>query len=149
MLNTSISMAIHYFSQLTLLHDYHFVIVSYQYKPACHPKFPYILQIALYLITFNLVHLSLYCQVDMLLQQFNSGGEIKANPLRWHEVCQNIPYAVYEVLIAWECGVLTADQVKVRPPLSKKSFPMIRVSKKTASREVGIFFGFLISFSIN
>ena len=31
------------------------------------------------------------------------------------------------------------------PPLSKKSFPVGRVGKKTASREVGNFFLFLIS----
>ena len=29
----------------------------------------------------------------------------------------------------------------MRPPLSKKSFPVFRVGKKTASREVWIFFG--------
>ena len=50
----------------------------------------------------------------MLLQQFNTSTEIKANLSRWHEVCQNVPYAVHEVLIAWECGALSADQVKVR-----------------------------------
>ena len=33
----------------------------------------------------------------------------------------------------------------VRPPLSKKSFPVGRVGKTTARREVGIFFFFLIS----
>ena len=33
-----------------------------------------------------------------------------------------------------------------RPPLSKKSFPVGQVGKKTASREVGIFYVFLISF---
>ena len=32
-----------------------------------------------------------------------------------------------------------------RPPLSKKLFPLGRVGKKTASREVGIFFFSLIS----
>ena len=32
-----------------------------------------------------------------------------------------------------------------RPPLSKKSFPVGQVWKRTASREVGIFFFFLIS----
>ena len=30
--------------------------------------------------------------------------------------------------------------LNVRPPLSKKSFPVGRVGKRTASREVGIFF---------
>ena len=34
----------------------------------------------------------------------------------------------------------------LRPPLSKKSFPVSRVSKKTASREVGNFFFLFISF---
>ena len=33
-----------------------------------------------------------------------------------------------------------------RPSLSKKLFPVFRVGTKTASREVGIFFFFLISF---
>ena len=37
--------------------------------------------------------------------------------------------------------------IKLRPPLSKKSFPVGRVGKKTASREVGIFFFFFPNFN--
>ena len=41
---------------------------------------------------------------------------------------------------------LTTVFHNVRPPLSKKSFPVGQVGKKTASREVGIFLFPLISF---
>ena len=39
--------------------------------------------------------------------------------------------------------------VSLRPPLSKKLFPVSRVGKKKASREVGNLFYFLISIYIN
>ncbi len=32
---------------------------------------------------------------------------------KWHEVCHNAPYAILEVLHAWEAGALTAETVKV------------------------------------
>ena len=34
----------------------------------------------------------------------------------------------------------------LRPPLSKKSFPVDRVGTKTASREAGFFFFFMVSY---
>ncbi|KAI0211616.1 Mediator of RNA polymerase II transcription subunit 24 [Lamellibrachia satsuma] len=52
-------------------------------------------------------------KVDALLAQFNPGGELKTCPVKWNEVCHNSPYAVREVLYAWEHGVLTADSVKL------------------------------------
>lgn len=32
---------------------------------------------------------------------------------RWHEVCHNAPYAIQEVLFAWEHGAITTEIVKV------------------------------------
>ena len=32
---------------------------------------------------------------------------------RWYEVCQNMPYAIQEVLYAWEHKVLTHEEVMV------------------------------------
>lgn len=32
---------------------------------------------------------------------------------RWHEICMNAPFAMQEVLFAWEHGALSADNVKV------------------------------------
>ena len=46
--------------------------------------------------------------------------------------------------------VSPGNPIVVGPPLSKKSFPVSRVGKKRASREVGNLFSFfLISFFIN
>lgn len=52
-------------------------------------------------------------KVNALLTQFNPGGELTTCPVKWNEVCHNCPYAVREVLYAWEHGVLTADSVKL------------------------------------
>ncbi|XP_074655944.1 mediator of RNA polymerase II transcription subunit 24-like isoform X2 [Tubulanus polymorphus] len=51
-------------------------------------------------------------KVDALLSQFNVGGELKTVLARWHEVCQNAPFAVQEILYAWECGAVTSESVK-------------------------------------
>ena len=50
----------------------------------------------------------------------------------------------------WLPGRPGRPEIGVGPPLSKKLFPVSRVGKKRASREVGnLFFFFLISFFIN
>lgn len=51
-------------------------------------------------------------KVDLLLNQFTNGGEHKNSMARWHEVCMNAPFAMQEVLFAWEHGALSADNVK-------------------------------------
>ncbi|GAB1599287.1 mediator of RNA polymerase II transcription subunit 24-like isoform X5 [Argonauta hians] len=51
-------------------------------------------------------------KVDLLLNQFTNGGEHKNSMARWHEICMNAPFAMQEVLFAWEHGALTADNVK-------------------------------------
>ena len=33
---------------------------------------------------------------------------------KWNEVCSNVPYALREVLVAWEYGVIGKDTVQVR-----------------------------------
>ena len=32
---------------------------------------------------------------------------------KWHEICINAPYAIQEVLFAWEHGALSGDSIKV------------------------------------
>ncbi|CAI9716342.1 Hypothetical predicted protein [Octopus vulgaris] len=51
-------------------------------------------------------------KVDLLLNQFTNGGEHKNSMARWHEICMNAPFAMQEVLFAWEHGALSADNVK-------------------------------------
>ncbi|XP_067650609.1 mediator of RNA polymerase II transcription subunit 24-like isoform X2 [Haliotis asinina] len=52
-------------------------------------------------------------KVDNLLQQFTTGGELRTSLTRWHEVCNNTPFAIQEVLFAWEHGALSAENVRV------------------------------------
>ncbi|XP_015785637.1 mediator of RNA polymerase II transcription subunit 24 [Tetranychus urticae] len=52
-------------------------------------------------------------KVDNLLSQFTSPDfELKTSLVKWHEVCLNAPAAIKEVLLAWEHGVITAENVK-------------------------------------
>lgn len=53
-------------------------------------------------------------KVDILLSQFSStDGDLKTSLVKWHEVCINAPAAIKEVLLAWEHGCVTTDNVKV------------------------------------
>ncbi|XP_021940557.1 mediator of RNA polymerase II transcription subunit 24, partial [Zootermopsis nevadensis] len=52
-------------------------------------------------------------RVDGLLAQFNSAdGDFKTSQVKWHEVCLHVPAAIKEVLLAWEHGAVTANDVK-------------------------------------
>ncbi|XP_063216057.1 mediator of RNA polymerase II transcription subunit 24 [Bacillus rossius redtenbacheri] len=52
-------------------------------------------------------------KVDALLAQFNSpDSDFKMSVVKWHEVCMLVPSAIREVLIAWEHGVMSANDVK-------------------------------------
>lgn len=52
-------------------------------------------------------------RVDALLAQFNSAdGDFKTSQVKWHEVCLHVPAAIKEVLLAWEHGAVTANDVK-------------------------------------
>ncbi|XP_066301891.1 mediator of RNA polymerase II transcription subunit 24-like [Branchiostoma lanceolatum] len=51
-------------------------------------------------------------RVESLLTQINSGQEIKTSLQRWQDVCTNIPFAIQEILTAWENGALSADAVQ-------------------------------------
>nr|CAD7399365.1 unnamed protein product [Timema cristinae] len=69
-----------------------------------------------------------YCEpgkVDALLGQFNSpdndfktsSSSVNCIPpcfsgVKWHEVCHNVPGAIKEVLLAWEQGAVTSNDVK-------------------------------------
>lgn len=50
-------------------------------------------------------------KVDALLQQFQN-EEFRMSQVSWDEVCLNIPGVIKEVLLAWEQGTLTANDVK-------------------------------------
>lgn len=53
-------------------------------------------------------------KVDSLLRDFNSseaGCELKP-PVKWHEICFNIPGVMREMVTAWEQGALSANDVK-------------------------------------
>ncbi|XP_064648525.1 mediator of RNA polymerase II transcription subunit 24-like [Lineus longissimus] len=52
-------------------------------------------------------------KVDSLITQFNVGGELKQGLAKWHEVCNNTPAVIQEVLIALEHGALSYDNVKI------------------------------------
>ncbi|XP_021357333.1 mediator of RNA polymerase II transcription subunit 24-like isoform X3 [Mizuhopecten yessoensis] len=52
-------------------------------------------------------------KVDLLLSQLTRGDEIKQSSTKWHEICLNAPFAIQEVLFAWEHGALGSDNVKV------------------------------------
>ncbi|XP_025096611.1 mediator of RNA polymerase II transcription subunit 24-like isoform X2 [Pomacea canaliculata] len=49
-------------------------------------------------------------KVDSLLMQFMS-GDPRTNVQRWHELCINTPFAVQEVLFAWEHKALAKEKV--------------------------------------
>ncbi|XP_076472709.1 mediator of RNA polymerase II transcription subunit 24-like [Babylonia areolata] len=51
-------------------------------------------------------------RVEHLLLQFMSGGDLRTNLQRWHEVCLNTPFAIQEVLFAWEHKALPMEKVK-------------------------------------
>lgn len=53
-------------------------------------------------------------KVDNLLSHFTSSdSDFKTNLMKWHEVCINAPMAIKEILIAWEYGALSTDNVKM------------------------------------
>ncbi|CAH1788223.1 unnamed protein product [Owenia fusiformis] len=51
-------------------------------------------------------------KVEVLLGQFNPGGEFKTSLTKWHEVCTNAPFAIEQFLLAWEQGAITETTVK-------------------------------------
>lgn len=51
-------------------------------------------------------------KVDNLLLQLLTGGDLRTSLQRWHEVCINTPFAIQEVLFAWEHKALPFDKVK-------------------------------------
>lgn len=51
-------------------------------------------------------------KVDAILSAFTSGTEINSSIAKLHEICINAPYAIQEVLFAWEHGALSADNIK-------------------------------------
>ncbi|EEB09924.1 Thyroid hormone receptor-associated protein complex 100 kDa component, putative [Pediculus humanus corporis] len=51
-------------------------------------------------------------KVDALLAQFNSNEDFKTSQVKWNEICLNVPAAIKEVLLAWEQGTLSANDVK-------------------------------------
>lgn len=51
-------------------------------------------------------------KVEVLLQQFQSGSELKLTLVKWHDMCINVPAAIQEVLIAWEAGAVSSETVK-------------------------------------
>lgn len=53
-------------------------------------------------------------KVDLFLSQFSSNeGDLKTNLVKWHEVCINAPAAVKEILLAWEHGCISTENVRV------------------------------------
>lgn len=53
-------------------------------------------------------------RVDIILNQFTSTDtEFKTSLVKWQEVCQNSPAAIKEVLLAWEHGAISTDNVKL------------------------------------
>lgn len=50
-------------------------------------------------------------KVDVLLRQISPDGELSMSLTRWYEVCQNMPYAIQEVLYAWEHKALSREDV--------------------------------------
>lgn len=53
-------------------------------------------------------------RVDALLNQFTSAeSEFKTSLVKWNEVCQNSIGAIKEVLLAWEHGAISTENVKV------------------------------------
>lgn len=53
-------------------------------------------------------------KVDLLLNQFTSSdGDFKTSLVKWHDVCINSPLAIKEVLLAWEHGEISTDNVKL------------------------------------
>ncbi|XP_050418518.1 mediator of RNA polymerase II transcription subunit 24 isoform X3 [Patella vulgata] len=51
-------------------------------------------------------------KVESLINLFLSSGELKTSLTRWHEVCLNTPFAIQEILFAWEHGAIGPEQVK-------------------------------------
>ncbi|KAK6631151.1 hypothetical protein RUM43_014247 [Polyplax serrata] len=51
-------------------------------------------------------------KVEALLAQFNSNEDFKTSQVKWNEICLNVPAAIREVLLAWEQGTLSANDVK-------------------------------------
>lgn len=53
-------------------------------------------------------------KVDLLLAQFLSNDpDFKMSQVKWHEVCINVPMAIKEILVAWEHGAISTDNVKM------------------------------------
>ncbi|XP_052248768.1 mediator of RNA polymerase II transcription subunit 24-like isoform X4 [Dreissena polymorpha] len=52
-------------------------------------------------------------KVDFLLSALTSGSDIAQGPPKWHEICTNTPYAIQEVLFAWEHGSISSDNIKM------------------------------------
>jgi len=51
-------------------------------------------------------------KVELLLRQLSPGEQLETNQTKWHEISHNTPYAIQEVLFAWEHGVLNNDKIK-------------------------------------
>ncbi|ESO96217.1 hypothetical protein LOTGIDRAFT_239364 [Lottia gigantea] len=51
-------------------------------------------------------------KVEPLMKLFLTSGELRTSLTRWHEVCLNTPFAIQEILFAWEHGAINIDQVK-------------------------------------
>ncbi|KAL4223940.1 Mediator of RNA polymerase II transcription subunit 24 [Mactra antiquata] len=51
-------------------------------------------------------------KVDFLLNALTSGSDITQGSPKWHEICTNIPWAIQEVLFAWEHGSISSDSIK-------------------------------------
>lgn len=51
-------------------------------------------------------------KVDELLHVYLNGGTGPSTTMKWHEIAENIPGMLYQVLLAWENG-LTSMEVKV------------------------------------
>ncbi|XP_052811866.1 mediator of RNA polymerase II transcription subunit 24-like isoform X2 [Mya arenaria] len=52
-------------------------------------------------------------KVDFLLNALTSGSDYTQGSPKWHEICNNMPYAIQEVLFAWEHGSLSSDSIKM------------------------------------
>lgn len=52
-------------------------------------------------------------KVDALLNALTSGNDVTQGSPKWHEVCTNLPWAIQEVLFAWEHGSVSSDNIKM------------------------------------
>ncbi|XP_060574517.1 mediator of RNA polymerase II transcription subunit 24-like [Ruditapes philippinarum] len=52
-------------------------------------------------------------KVDFLLNALTQGTDLSQGAPKWHEICTNIPWAIQEVLFAWEHGSIASDSIKM------------------------------------